>query len=126
MHPMLAQVTRLFTFAVIVLAWFCWSYRTIRALWRRGETKWGRLVYNYGVRVYGVGMAMVFTTYAAHLGWSVVATSDEYRLACAIVGAALGAILGIPIGLGMGYIWGKQMAAIQGLKPDSKPTHAKE
>jgi hypothetical protein len=36
-----------------------------------------------------------------------------------------GALFGIPVGLGLGYIWGKQMATLRGLEPDSKQTYAK-
>jgi hypothetical protein len=62
----------------------------------------------------------------AYLGATVLATSNEDCLACAIAGAIFGAIFGIPIGLGLGYIWGKQMAALRGLEPDSKQTHAEK
>jgi hypothetical protein len=54
---MLIPVIGLLTLVGIVLALFWWSYRTARKLWKRGDTKWGRLVYNYGVRGFGASTA---------------------------------------------------------------------
>ena len=123
---MVVPVIGLLILVGIVLALCWWSYRTIRALWRFGNTDWSRLVYNYGVRGFGACTAVTIIVCAAYLGATVLATSDEDRLACAIAGAIFGAIFGIPVGLGLGYIWGKQMAALRGLEPDSKQTHAKK
>jgi hypothetical protein len=54
---MLIPVIGLLTLVGIVLALFWWSYRTARKLWKRGDTKWGRLVYNYRVRGFGASTA---------------------------------------------------------------------
>jgi hypothetical protein len=59
---------------------------------------------------------------ASYLGGTVLATSDQDRLACAIAGAIFGAIFGIPVGLGMGYVWGTQMAFFKGIEPDPAQT----
>jgi hypothetical protein len=38
----------------------------------------------------------------------------------AVVWAILGALFGIPVGLSMGYFWGRQMAWFYGVEPDAK------
>jgi hypothetical protein len=126
MRSMLVPVIGVVILISSVLALCRWSYRTVRTLWRFGNTEWSRLVYNSGVRVFGACTAMTIIACTAYLGATVLATSNEDRLACAIAGAIVGAIFGIPLGLGLGYFWGKQMAALRGLKPDSKQTHAKK
>src|SRR5579859_7448018 len=118
MHPMLVPVIGLLTLIGIVLALFWWSYRTIRTLWKHWDTKWGRLVYNYGVRGFGACTGVAIIACAAYLGGTVLATSDEDSLAYAIAGAIFGAIFGIPVGLGMGYVWGTQMAFFMGIERD--------
>lgn len=122
---MLVPVIGLLTLLGIVLALFWWSYRTIRTLLRRGDTKWGRLVYNYGVRGFGACTAVLIIACAAYLGGTVLATSDDDSLACAIAGAIFGAIFGIPVGLGLGYFWGTQMAFFIGIEPDPVQTQGR-
>lgn len=119
MHSMLVPTIGLLILVGIVLALCWWSYRTIRTLWRFGNTEWSRLVYNYGVRGFGACTAVTIIACAAYLGATELATSNEDRLRCAIAGAICGAIFGIPVGLGLGYFWGRQMAALRGLEPDS-------
>ncbi len=104
MRSMLVPVIGLIIL-VTALALCWWNYRTIRTLWRRGNTKWSRLVYNYGVRGVGACTAVTIIACTAYLGVTVLATSNEDRPLCAIAGAIFGAILGIPVGLGMGYFW---------------------
>jgi hypothetical protein len=119
MHSMLVPTIGLLILVGIVLALCWWSYRTIRTLWRFGNTEWSRLVYNYGVRGFGACTAVTIIACAAYLGATELATSNEDRLRCAIAGAICGAIFGIPVGLGLWYFWGRQMAALRGLEPDS-------
>jgi hypothetical protein len=126
MRSLLVPVIGLLILMGIVLALCWWSYRTICTLWRFGNTDWSRLVYNYGVRGFGACTALTITVCSAYLGAAVLASSNEDRLACALAGATFGAIFGIPAGLGLGYIWGKQMAALRGLEPDAKQTHAEK
>jgi hypothetical protein len=126
MPPKLVSVIGLIILVGIVIALFWWSYKTIRTLWRRGNTKWGRLVYNYGVRGFGACTAVTIIACAAYLGATELATSNDDRLACALAGAIFGAIFGIPVGLGLGYFWGTQMAAFAGLEPDPKQSHVEK
>lgn len=125
MRSTLLSVTLLVSLIATVLGMCWWSYRTIRALWRRGDTKWGRLVYNYGVRGFGACTSVTIIVCTAYLGATELATSNEDRYWCAIAGAIFGAIFGIPVGLGLGYFWGTQMAAFAGLDPDPGQTRSK-
>src|ERR1700727_194451 len=120
MPLMLTRITVLVALMAFLFAWCWWSYRTIRALWRGGDTKWSRLVYGQGARGFGVMMGVLFSTYAGYCGWVLPASSIGRHLAFAIVGAVLGAIFAFPVGLGMGWFWGTLMAATLGLEPDAK------
>ena len=97
-----------------------WGFRTCRTLWRRGTTPWGRLVYNYGVRGYGAGMAVFFVVAGAYFGATGFGDFGAGAIRGAAVWAILGALFGIPVGLSMGYFWGRQMAWFYGLKPDAE------
>jgi hypothetical protein len=102
-----------------------WGIRTCRALWRRGTSRWGVLVYNYGVRLFG-GMAAIGITFiGGYVGATVAAVSDADVTRCMIAGAFLAAIFGIPVALGMGYWWGCEMARFYGLEPDADRPDAK-
>ena len=125
MSQTLARLVASIIVLLMVLAWIWWSNKTIRVLWRRGDTKWGRLVYSYGVKGLGVWMGVFFIAYAAYSGWNLEAASNEYRFVHASLLAILGAILGIPVGLGIGYVWGTMMATFVGLEPDLKQTRQK-
>jgi hypothetical protein len=116
---MIIPVIGLITLAGVLLALCWWSYRTVRSLWRRGTSEWGRLVYDLGVRGFGAFMGVFLFVGSAYVGAMVLATSKEDRIGCAVAGAIVGAILGTPVGLGMGYFWGTTMAAFLGLEPDS-------
>lgn len=104
-------------------AWCWWGYRTFRALWRGGETRWSHLVYGQGARGFGVMMAMIFSTCGGYFGWVLPASSIGYHLTFTVVGAMFGAIFGFPVGLGIGWFWGTLMAATLGLEPDAKRPH---
>lgn len=98
-----------------------WGVRTCRTLWRRGTTPWGRLVYNFGVRGFGVANAVAWTLCAGYLGATQLATGPEDTLRCAIGAAVLTALFGTPVSLGLGYWWGTKMAWFAGLTPDPEP-----
>ena len=98
-----------------------WGYRTCRALWRRGTTPWGRLVYNYGVRGCGIANAISWTILGGYVGATMIATSQDDVLRCAIGAAILTALFGTPVALGLGYWCGTKMASFAGLNPDPAP-----
>jgi hypothetical protein len=125
MPPMLTRIIVPLALLAFMIAWCWWGYRTFRALWRVGETKWSRLVYGYGARVFGVMMAAIFSAYAAYCGWVLPTSSNGYHVTFAVVGALFGAIFAFPVGLGMGWFWGTLMAATLGLEPDAKRTNRK-
>lgn len=102
-----------------------WGIRTCKSLWRRGSDDWGRLVYNYGVRGYGVAMALFFICGAAYYGWNNLAQSPDARVWCALICAFLAAIFGTPVGLGMGYWWGSSMARYYGFVPTDSRVRGK-
>ena len=97
-----------------------WGFRTCRTLWRRGTTPWGRLVYNYGVRGFGAMMAVFFIVAGAYFGAAGFGDAGADAIRGAVVWGLFGALFGIPVGLSMGYFWGRQMAWFYGLEPDAK------
>jgi hypothetical protein len=110
-------------FAVLIavaaaLIW--WGVRTCRTLWRHGTSQWGILVYNHGVKGFGVLTAVSYVLGAAYLGWSTIAATPDDRLACAIASALFAAAFGTPVALGMGYLWGTWMARYLGYEPDAR------
>jgi hypothetical protein len=107
---------------LILIGVLVWGVRTSRELWRRGTTPWGRFVYDYGVRRFGVGNAVVWTLLAGYFGATRLANGPEDALRCAIGAALLTALFCTPVALGLGYVWGTWMAWYTGLPPDSKPT----
>ena len=106
---------------VVGLCW--WGVRTCRALWRRGTTPWSRLVYDYGVRKFGVMSAATGTLSAGYFAFSGADTWQQALWRAIAVGAAT-AILVTPVCLGMGYIWGTWMANFLGFEPDAKSTRS--
>lgn len=81
-----------------------------------------RVVYNYGVRGFGLGTAVSITVIGGYFGATVLATSPADSWRCAIAGAVSAAIFGTPVGLGLGYLWGTWMAYFAGLEPDTEST----
>jgi hypothetical protein len=122
---MLTRIIAPLALIAFMIAWCWWGYRTFRALWRGGDTKWSRLVYGVGARGFGVMMAVLFSTYAGYSGWVLPASSIGHHLIFAFVGAVLGAIFSFPVGLGMGWFWGTLMAAYYGLAADAKRSNRK-
>ena len=122
---MLLRMLILTLMALIPLAFLWWGIRTCRSLWRHGSTAWGHLVYDKGVRGFGVFVSVGFVGIGARLGSTAFAESSGDTVQCAIYGAILGGIIGIPVALGMGYFWGAQMAWFLGLEPDADRPSAK-
>jgi hypothetical protein len=116
--PLAARILTTFVLLAIPVGLLAWGARTYRTLWRRGTTPWGRLVYDYGVRGFGLSTAVSTTVICAYLGATVLATSPTDSWRCAIAGAVFAAIFGTPVCLGLGYLWGTWMAYFAGLEPD--------
>lgn len=125
MPLMLTRIIAPLALMAFMIAWCWWGYRTFRALWRGGETKWSRLVYGHGARGFGVMMTVIFSAYTGYCGWVLPTSSIGYHFTFAVVGAVLGAIFAFPVGLGMGWFWGTLMAATLGLEPDAKRPNRK-
>jgi hypothetical protein len=117
--PLALRILITIVLLAIPVGLLAWGARTCRSLWRRGTTPWGRLVYNYGVRGFGLSTAVSITVIGGYLGATALATSPADSLRCAVVGAIFAAIFGTPVGLGLGYLWGTSMAKFAGLEPDA-------
>jgi hypothetical protein len=104
----------------VVAALIWWSVRTCRTLWRDGTSQWGILVYNRGVKGFGVLTAICYVLGAAYIGWSDIAATPDDRLACAIAAALFATLFGTPVALGMGYVWGTWVARYHGYEPDAR------
>ena len=107
-------------------AW--WTVHTWRRLWRCGRTKRERLIYDYGVRSYGVAMAIAIVCIVTWLGWNEDASSFGPMMAAGILA---GVFLGVPISLNMGYFWGKTFATVVGIQVEPRaetgePPHVSE
>lgn len=107
-------------------AW--WTVHTWRRLWRCGRTKRERLIYDYGVRGYGVVMAIAIICIVAWLGRTEDATSFGPMTTAGILA---GVFFGVPISLNMGYFWGKTFATVVGIEAEPRaeagePPHVSE
>jgi hypothetical protein len=97
-------------------AW--WTVHTWRRLWRCGRSAWERLVYDYGVRLFGFSTAISIIAIVGWLGW----TADSGALfgPMMILGALAGLFFGVPVALNLGYWWGSVFALIINAEHDSK------
>jgi hypothetical protein len=107
-------------------AW--WTVHTWRRLWRCGRTKRERLIYDYGVRSYGVIMAIAIICIVAWLGWTEDAASFGPMMTAGVIASVF---FGVPISLNMGYFWGKTFATIVGVEAEPRaeagePPHVSE
>jgi hypothetical protein len=107
-------------------AW--WTVRTWRRLWRCGRTRRERLIYDYGVRGYGVVMAIAIICIVAWLGWTEDAANFGPMMT---VGILAGVFFGVPVSLNMGYFWGKTFATVAGIEAEPRaevgePPHVSE
>lgn len=76
-------------------------------LWRRGQTPWERLVYDFGVRRVGV-WGGVFSSVA----FPYLRAAGEYSLSILALQASVCFLVGMPLWLWAGYWWGRTMAAL--------------
>jgi hypothetical protein len=96
-------------------AW--WTVRTWKRLWRCGRTPRERLIYDRGVRGYGLGMAVTMFCIVTWLG----STTDATSFGPMMIGGALASIFfGVPISLNMGYFWGSTFATVVGVEADPR------
>lgn len=95
-----------------------WTVRTWRRLWRRGRSPWEHIVYDYGVRGFGFGLATALIVIFALIDWKSESGPPDELLAA---GGALAAIFfGTPVALNLGYFWGAAYAASIGAEKDPK------
>lgn len=94
-----------------------WTARTWRHLWRCGRSAWERLVYDYGVRLFGFATAISIIIIVGWLG----STADSGILfgPMMILGALAGFFFGVPVALNLGYWWGSTLAVIVNAEHDS-------
>ena len=92
-----------------------WAVQTWQALWRTGRDKWERVVFDYGVKGFGLCTAVTITVTLGWLGWSTtVETGDRLWFAA---GLLTGAVVGLPVSLHLGYFWGVAFAKAVGINP---------
>ena len=105
--------------AALIFAGFgWWSAHTVSVLWRSGRNPWERLVYNFGVRLFGLTVAIALVLICGWLGWSNEnAAGDRWWWLAA--GILCGMVLAFPIGLYMGYFWGTTVAMFYGVERDA-------
>lgn len=95
-----------------------WTVRTWRRLWRRGRSPWEHVVYDYGVRGFGIVVAAALIVIFALFDWKSESGLPDGLLAA---GGALAAMFfGTPVALNLGYLWGAAYAAATGAEKDPK------
>lgn len=103
--------------SVLTVVWLGWTWWTVRRLWRPAETPYERMVYQFGVRGWGVWMfvAMSATSLVRDHDptWSV--GRSALQILFVVVTAA-------PLMLWGGYWWGRGMAFFFGLDPSRTST----
>ena len=88
-------------------AWIGFTVWTVRRLWRPSSTGYERMVYHFGVRLFGIGSWLLFV-----ILFSLTQRDD---LISPAVMAAVTLFIGLPISLWAGYLWGRGMAKVYGL-----------
>jgi multisubunit Na+/H+ antiporter MnhB subunit len=91
-----------------------WTVRTWRRLWRSGRSPWERVVYDYGVRLFGFSLSIALIIIFAYFGRE--SESDQRLLM--INGAIAALFFGTPVALNLGYFWGEAYAAAVGAEKD--------
>jgi hypothetical protein len=98
-----------------------WTVFTWRRIWRRGRSDRERVLYNYGVRGFGVFGSVGITLFITWLGWTADSADSHKFLGPLTTGGFLaGIFFGIPLSLQMGYFWGVLFAAFLGAESDSR------
>lgn len=95
-----------------------WLVRTWKQLWRLGRGRWEQMAYDYGVRGFGVYIAVVIIILVTLLGRNSDANGAFGPLMMG--GAAASIFFGVPIALHLGYFWGCAFAALVGVQRDKK------
>jgi len=88
-------------------AWIGLTVWTVRRLWRPSSTAYERMVYHFGVRLFGIGAWVLFAI--------VFSLTQHDDLISPAVTAAFTLFTGLPIALWAGYFWGRGMARFYGL-----------
>jgi H+/Cl- antiporter ClcA len=100
--------------AAIFGAFGWWAAQSWQLLWRQGDNKWERVVYNYGVRGFGICMALAIPTILGCFGASSGdGTTDSLRWL--VGGVFFGVVFGLPVCLHLGYFWGVAFAKFNGI-----------
>jgi hypothetical protein len=86
---------------------------TWRRLWRSDSSRYGRLVYHYGVRWFGLLMWALTSLVLPQRVLEYHPGSSPVGLSIAMLGSA---VLSFPICLWGGYWWGRTMALIFGVR----------
>ena len=105
-------------FAVIFAVGGWWTARTWRQLWRAGRSPWERLVFDRGVRGFGLQTGISLIAIIAWVGWR--EDSDGMFGPMMIGGALAGLFFGVPVALHMGYFWGMNVARVIGVGRDPR------
>ena len=88
-----------------------WAARSWQILWRRGRDRWQRIVFDRGVRLVGLPIALCCTVSLTWLGWRIGASEPRVLAA----GLITGVVVGVPVGLHLGYLCGLVFARVSGI-----------
>ena len=92
---------------------------TLRRLWRRGTSAWGRIVYESGVRRFGVTMWLVWTF--ANPFWTAWDEGRPLLSGTVLAQMIVNALVGVSLWLWAGYWWGRVLARVFGvLRPSDE------
>lgn len=97
---------------MLAAAWLVFFVWTLRRLWRPINSQYSKLVFFCGVKGIGVGgfvLTLALITYES-------ATVDPDVLRAVLVSTA---VLGPPLFLWAGYVSGRLLALVLGVRPDS-------
>jgi hypothetical protein len=89
-----------------------WAVQTWQALWRHGRDRWERIVFERGVRFFGLPVAATLLAGSTWLGWRIGAGEPHWLAA----GLLTGMVVGLPIGLQLGYLGGLVLARVSGIE----------
>ena len=107
--------------ALILAVGGWWTVFTWRRIWRRGRSERERILYDYGVRGFGVFGSVGILFLTTWLGWTVDAAESRGLFGPLMTGGLLlGVFVGVPLSLQMGYFWGVLFAALVGPASDRR------
>jgi len=104
-------------FASIFAVGGWWTVSTWKQLWRKGRSKWEILVYDHGVRGFGLGTAACQIGIFAYLGRS-ADPPGPFAGPMTVAGALAGLFFGVPVCLHLGHYWGRRFAQVMGIEHD--------